>query len=558
MTGIPAASRGGALPGGASGEWNHARLIQISMALLTLVYLAPIWLYPFFPTQDGPSHLYNAFVLRSYGDPAYPFQEFYSLRLSLFPNWLFHGTAAALMLVVSPLVAEKILLSLYVVSFPLAATYFVRAFRPGWSCLPLISFMFIYNYLLFMGFYNFVFSLPMLLVTLGFWWKNDSGHRLTYAAGGVVAVLVLVLYFCHLMSFAISVALMVLLFLFQRRPQCLRDALPLLVLLPGVLLCAQYVSNSTIGQGAAGVLGGLADTGADQVRVLTGDMVRLAVLDNFGGLQAFAARGTAVFMALLVLLSGVARWRQNSDGRICAAGDVFAFASLGLLVLYLMVPFSSGFYAWLNDRLLITACLLLLPFMGGCLSREQASFSPVFVDRLNVAAGVLLGVLALVNLVAVTQGIARTMPVLEEYVRVTEQMAPRKVVLPLVFGNKSSGSQRAEFLTHASSYVTLRSGGINLDNYEVQFEYFPVTFKEGLSFGALYDPGWISYVESEPDKLRLCAYGGYVDYLLVWGTPDPLTAGQISACYRQVGGSGRHTVYQPAQQGPGSFDGISR
>ena len=37
-------------------------------ALATAAALVPIWLFRYFPTQDGPSHLYNAFVLSHYFD----------------------------------------------------------------------------------------------------------------------------------------------------------------------------------------------------------------------------------------------------------------------------------------------------------------------------------------------------------------------------------------------------------------------------------------------------------------------------------------------------------
>ena len=37
-------------------------------ALATAAALVPIWIFRYFPTQDGPSHLYNAFVLSHYFD----------------------------------------------------------------------------------------------------------------------------------------------------------------------------------------------------------------------------------------------------------------------------------------------------------------------------------------------------------------------------------------------------------------------------------------------------------------------------------------------------------
>jgi hypothetical protein len=36
---------------------------------VTALYLAPMWLFKYFPSQDGPSHLDNAFMLAHYHDP---------------------------------------------------------------------------------------------------------------------------------------------------------------------------------------------------------------------------------------------------------------------------------------------------------------------------------------------------------------------------------------------------------------------------------------------------------------------------------------------------------
>ena len=92
---------------------------------LILVHLLPIWLFAYFPTQDGPSHIYNSQVLREYWNPEYGFQMFYNINWHLFPNWLSHFALAVLMGVFSPFIAEKVYLSAYVIFFPIAILYFL-------------------------------------------------------------------------------------------------------------------------------------------------------------------------------------------------------------------------------------------------------------------------------------------------------------------------------------------------------------------------------------------------------------------------------------------------
>ena len=103
---------------------------------LICLHLLPIWLFPFFPTQDGISHVYNAHVLCEYRNPAYHFQDFYDINWSFFPNWLSHFGLAILMRLFSPLLAEKLFLSSYVIFFPTAISYFINSFNTDKLGLP--------------------------------------------------------------------------------------------------------------------------------------------------------------------------------------------------------------------------------------------------------------------------------------------------------------------------------------------------------------------------------------------------------------------------------------
>ena len=134
-------------------DFKRSESWRIVLFGLVALHLLPIWIFPFFPTQDGVSHVYNAHVLREYWNPAYDFQTFYDINWNLFPNWLSHFVLAALMLVIPPLLAEKLFLSAYVILFPLAISYFLRSLHPDQKpTIPLwISFFFIYKYLFLMN-----------------------------------------------------------------------------------------------------------------------------------------------------------------------------------------------------------------------------------------------------------------------------------------------------------------------------------------------------------------------------------------------------------------------
>jgi hypothetical protein len=54
--------------------------------LLVLAQLVPIWAFRYLPTQDGPSHLANALILRDYGNSTAGYETFYELRPEPLPN----------------------------------------------------------------------------------------------------------------------------------------------------------------------------------------------------------------------------------------------------------------------------------------------------------------------------------------------------------------------------------------------------------------------------------------------------------------------------------------
>lgn len=170
---------------------------------LTLASLVPVWLVHFLPTQDGPSHLYNAQVLREFANPAFHFQEYYRLSFALFPNWIAHTLLALLMIVFHPLIAEKLLISLYVILSPICTFYFIGAVNQRKHWLGLLCFPLIYNYLLLMGFYGFAFAVPLFALALGYWWKSKD--QMTWRKALVMNLLLVALFFCHLVPYATAV-----------------------------------------------------------------------------------------------------------------------------------------------------------------------------------------------------------------------------------------------------------------------------------------------------------------------------------------------------------------
>ena len=82
-----------------------ARLLSVgyvTVIVLMVIHLLPVWGFKYFPTQDGASHIYNAYVLKEYHNHEnYRLREVYKLNPTLFPNWTSHALLALLLYISS-------------------------------------------------------------------------------------------------------------------------------------------------------------------------------------------------------------------------------------------------------------------------------------------------------------------------------------------------------------------------------------------------------------------------------------------------------------------------
>src|ERR1700730_14006611 len=131
---------------------------------LVVIPIIPVWAFHFFPSQDGPAHLENAMALLRYaGDPL--LREYYVINRLTIPNWFGHAVAAGLFSFSPPIVAEKILLTGYLILLPLGFRYAIsnRARLLGMSFL-IFPFVQAFHYQ--MGFWNFSWSVALFCLSV--------------------------------------------------------------------------------------------------------------------------------------------------------------------------------------------------------------------------------------------------------------------------------------------------------------------------------------------------------------------------------------------------------
>jgi hypothetical protein len=499
--------------------WSRSSLL---ITMVIMIHLIPLWIFTYFPSQDGPVHLNIANVIRQYYSPDLDvFREYYVLNKDLDPNWATYLVLVSLMYIVPPLVAEKILLSSYIILLPLSTCYALRSIRPTTGLLTLLVSPFIYNNLLHMGFYNFSYSLPMFFFVLGYWLRYRD--RLTYNRTFTLAFLSLLLYFCHLVSLVITYTAIILLTMVEcaqhihRRRVDLYELwqafgtqiLPLIyALLPACILALIFLDRQ-----------GMTATNRLSAWTLLQGLLNLRVLISYDPFEVWCSRALVVLFVIVTFSLFASKVVHRHRGH----WNSFFLVVIAYIVIYFIAPNAMSNGSEINVR------LSLYPFLALILWFEGHSLSKMKEWRMAIyALGIALMLLGLHTIQYVTLN-----SFLEEYLSGTHLIAPNTTLLSLVFskhtGEIVSGAP-SPFL-HASGYIAAQRNIIALSNYQPTTGSFPIIFRPHLT-----PPLHIAIVnerrhkssleagsdalQNEPPDVDFLTYphrtGGHVDYVLVW------------------------------------------
>jgi hypothetical protein len=452
--------------------WRHAE--TVAFWALTVAYLLPLWTFPYVPTQDGPSHVANAEILKDYGRSSSGLEDIFQIRWELFPNWTSHLLLAALLFVAPPLIAEKLLLSLYVGGFALGFRYFVGGFGERSRALSWLAFLFVYNRCFWLGFYNYCLSLVLVWIIWGYCVRRRGTLSLPQVA--VLMVLFVTAYFTHLVGFVLSVVGALGSALLLKPRSLLRPLLVALAALPAVLFAMDYLDQSRfVGSGTSGSL-----TSQPLARLRSGALVkayRIELAHMNQELLEHHAGTTPLLDFFLIYLGVVAaagcaeRFLPGIEKGVHAGWLFPAFLAFLLLSLYVLAPDWVGSGGFLKARLAILPPLVAVACLG-----------EPFVPPVRILYRVFAAVLLMVNLVLVQQTVQRGNRWVAEY---TAGMEAAGRGHRLIAAKANAPSRLANPLLHAGDYYCQGTANINLENYEAGTPFFPVKFRHGGAVGRL-------------------------------------------------------------------------
>jgi hypothetical protein len=505
-------------------RWS-ARIVYAALIVLIFLQLTPVWYFRFLPTQDGPAHVENAVILRdlSLGKPSS-----FSINPHPVPNWTGHALLAIFSTAVTPRVAEKFLVSLYVILLPICAAYAGRSIRKGGEWIGILLIPFIYSLALHKGLYNFCLSLALFFLLIGAairCWRKPTWRTIP-----LILTISLLLYFSHVVS--LVMAIIVLSGLAAGtintkrqeaeswRPTLQKLAILAAALSPALLLAAWFFLTS---RGPA----------ADR-RPVGVQLLRFFELDALGSFRKPELLVAIAYSAALWLTTLIVLAIKTIKRRWTTWDGMLALVAITLAV-YLAAPNSAAGGGQISFRLSLYPYFVLILWLAA---------QPI--PSLIRAAAAAAATIACATFLILHWGTyARLNVYLKEYESIANHVEAGKTIIDLDRSRDSLAERKISWrirpFWHAIGYVAAKKNLVNLGNYEVLMGYFPLQ-RRGLTT----QHSSVDLTDDQPAIEERAALANAADYFVIWdlsGKPtlsDPAALQQLQRTYEVVYTSPHH------------------
>ncbi|WP_013324073.1 hypothetical protein [Gloeothece verrucosa] len=499
---------------------------NILFLALIIISLLPLWLFTYFPSQDGPRHLEIAKIIREYHLASNSkFREYYLINSTLSPNWFIYLILLGLMNFFPPLLAEKILLSGYVILFPISLRYALSGISKKSVFLSFLAFPLIYNWALHKGFYNFSYSLPIFFFVLGYWLKYQN--RFTPPKILILTLGIVLLYFAHLFSLvmafiALFIATIWLIFsdLYQPSSEKLFDlslwsrvllkrlSILFYLFFPVLVLSLMFVKKSTAAH--ASIIWG---KGLWQVA----NLLTFGSLTSYDKLE-FLFSTAWVILLIVISLNFILNKKDDFDAEkrpINVSQQLLAIFGV-YLIIYFVAPSETFTSISIKERLVFYPFFILILWLG------TKNYNQPMKSHLK-AASILI---TLLFLLSHSLKYFQINKYLEEYISNSQLIEPNSTVLSLSFDNYLEDNQgkkvsaRIQPLLHASGYLAIEKPLVTLNNFPASTDYFPLMYRSQLNPYKHISLKQKTDLDQTPPRVDFLTYpqrtGGQIDYVLVW------------------------------------------
>ena len=357
------------------------------------------------------------------------------------------------MLLFPALIAEKILLSLYLVFLPITFRFLAKAISTKGTYIQYFVFPFTYSYLFYYGFYNFHLGMIFLFLTIGLWLKYSQSYQINVKHFSILVLLSLLIYFSHLFVYVIFLAVVSLLTIFKvfTQPFSKVNILnslkkPLILFAPGVILMIIYLyTHKTIPEDYSN----LANYSQSWFSIQN---IEPAKGVEYGTEGIFTKW---IFILFVIIVCNLLIIRiKNFKAAVNQKSIIWGIISAGLLISFFVFPNGSTF---IRPRLLVFFFLFFILFI----TTQKVN---VWV---RVISFVVINYMSAGLLVVYIESASDTNNITHDIIEASEHIEPFSTVLPI---NDSD----FWLMAHSSNYLGINKPMVILENYEASTNYFPL------------------------------------------------------------------------------------
>jgi hypothetical protein len=488
-------------------SWLKESYVFYAVLVFNLFFISTL---PFYPSMDGPAHIYNSNALSLFmkGDAGI-LTDFLKCNYIFIPNWISHLIMSFFCLIAPAWMEEKLLLCLYIIGMSISFRLLIKKICPENVLLSVLIFPFIYSFLFHLGFYNYCISFIFLFYSLFFWINNKDTNSIVkhFTLSG----LLLVCYFSNVLTFAfLGLSLGLLIIAIEINERNNRSIFQLLnaifkklgllfiISIPSLILLSIFYKTNVFSP---------TDTRMSFHELLKQIFdVRSLISYDYGGEVKITRKYFYIFLSIFIL-SLYKRYKNKGSNKVTAMftiNDILLVPALLSLLLYFIVPNGSG-AGMMSDRYSLLFYMLLIIWMASQSLPKQICALLAFLILL-LHLGQLFknqnGTIRGLNKDALT------------IVDASRYINANSIVFPVnMTDNWLEG--------HFSNYLGVGKPIVILENYEASVNWFPLRVnwdkvprvqlanKDNVS-----GMGWISNLNAKKNK--------QIDYVFLYGTTSKL------------------------------------
>ena len=480
---------------------------KVVFILMVLLHLLPVWTEKYILNTDGPAHTYTSKVLLDYffGRNLPLYRQYFALDYYADPNWFSRFWLMFLQVFFNGRIAEKLLVSAYLILFPVLFRKLLIKVNPANGVFSLLIFPFLSHHVFNYGFYNYSFAVAFLFGFLWFWKKNEAD--LNPKNWFIGMLLCTGMYFTHLWGFIfIGFFTAVLIFseaVFQLRSGKLRDVLKdtaikslkfFCMMLPGIVLAIIFIKAFLLSE----------DLYTDESQKLVDGFFKLDALRIYSHKEHFPSHLFAdvlLFLFAVSLLMKLPRLKWS-------ANDGFLLCAIIATVIYFEQPAKLTVGASWIFRMVLLPYLFLIIWSA---SVDHFKLVKLFFG----AAAVFISIYFVAIRWPYYHRVSQAM---EEYLSVSGKIPLRSTVLPISFNHKGNMPDGGEVCPEFYKFIHAFDYGC-MDRDAISFahnDWIPLRWtKDRNPFTKLGN------MELQPPCMGIPPYaersnGGQVEYVVTW------------------------------------------